>query len=179
MQKSKRPMQEGCFLVLRTQRLILRKGAHSVLLLLWTITTVEVTKNVPHPPPHALEPLPRPCVYITVLWHRRCKRVCVLVLRHPLFPFRIYPPPAPLDASWRSLLKALKSSPFALRLVCRSVSLPRFLTRSYFLRTDCKAMPWFLPVKTACFVPCPWPNDAHASGPCLSNTLVFLSLLFI
>lgn len=112
-------------------------------------------KKCPAPTPHALEPLPRPCVYITVLWHRRCKRVCVLVLRHPLFPFRIYPPPAPLDASWRSLLKALKSSPFALRLVCRSVSLPRFLTRSYFLRTDCKAMPWFLPVKTACFVPCP------------------------
>ena len=112
-------------------------------------------KNVPHPPPTPLNPPDRVCILLS------CgivvANVCVLVLRHPL-PFRNISSARPLDASWRSLLKALKSSPFALRLVFRSVSLPPpppFLMRSYFLRTDCKDLPWFLPVKTACFVPCP------------------------
>lgn len=47
---------------------------------------MEVTKNVPHPPPTPLN-RPSPCVYITVLRHRRCKRVCASSLPPPL-PFQ-------------------------------------------------------------------------------------------
>lgn len=79
-------------------------------------------KKCPAPTPHALEPPPdRVCILLS------CgivvANVCVLVLRYPL-PFQNISSTRPLGASWRSLLKALKSSPFALRLVFRSVSLP-------------------------------------------------------
>lgn len=58
--------------------------------------------------PHALEPPDRVCILLS------CgivvANVCVLVLRYPL-PFQNISSARPLGASWRSLLKALKSSP--------------------------------------------------------------------
>ena len=95
------------------------------------------------------------------------------------------PPPAPLDASWRSLLKALQS-PLCTQIsfqVCLPSSPPPPLRRDLisFGQTVGTCLGLFLPVH--CLF-CPprildQTNDAHASGPCVTNTSVFLSLLFI
>lgn len=99
------------------------------------------------------------------------------------------PPPAPLDASWRSLLKALKS-PLCTQIsfqVCLPSFPPPTPTRSYFLRTDCRYLPWFVSSRSLLVLspPDPRPNkrcscfrtlcDQHVSFP---FSVIYIKIIY-
>ena len=71
-------------------------------------------KKCPAPTPHALEP-PRPCVYITVLWHRRCERVCASSPPPPSLSEYILRPPV-------RCIVAFSSQGFEIFPLCTQIS---------------------------------------------------------
>lgn len=122
MQKLKKQMQTGWLVILRlSSSRRLRVSALFVLLLLSIIIkTVEVTKTSPAPPPTALGPLQTACILLS-------RDVVANVVyasstRTPFLSEHVPRPPGRRIVVFPS--RGSEISPFALRLVFRSVSLP-------------------------------------------------------